>query len=272
MLILHSFSIVSLFFLSISFPLSFLSRPLSILHIISSQLLLSIQLADMWELHHPDAPSYDLLEWDEPLDSSDISPKHWVYLAEQIRDNYLNYDGFVILHGTDTLAYTSSALSFLLQHLGKTVVLTGAAVPLVEIHNDARRNLIISILCSVRSHIPEVCVFFNNSLFRGNRCCKIDPGSINAFISPNCPPLAEMGVKVKFNKEITRLFPVRPFSISTKLFDNILVVALTPGFQDSMLKAIVEHSDSPRGLVLSLYGTGNGPIHRAVRILFLFLI
>lgn len=123
-------------------------------------------LESMVELQHPDIPEWTLLEWDDPIDSSNMTPQLWIRLAKQIEDNYYDYDGFIVLHGTDTMAYTASAMSFMLENLAKTIVFTGSMIPLYAPVSDAKRHLIISLLTAANFDIPEVCIFFNNALFR----------------------------------------------------------------------------------------------------------
>eukprot|EP00455_Lapot_gusevi_P030238 TRINITY_DN3249_c0_g1_i4.p1 TRINITY_DN3249_c0_g1~~TRINITY_DN3249_c0_g1_i4.p1 ORF type:complete len:343 (-),score=95.51 TRINITY_DN3249_c0_g1_i4:68-1066(-) len=215
------------------------------------------------EFSHQDMPAYDVIEWETPLDSSDFSPSEWVRLAEQVEENIFNYEGFVILHGTDTMAYTASALSFMLENLSKPVIVTGAQVPLGELHNDAKRNLIISMLLAANFDIPEVCLFFNLSLYRGNRTKKIDSWGIDAFRSPNFPPLAVMGTQVSVRHDLILPAPKRRFRIAKSLCTNINVLQAIPGFDDSSLLNFCQNPDNtPKGLVLALYGTGNAPTRR----------
>lgn len=119
-------------------------------------------------------PLTDVLEWDELIDSSDVGLSHWVHIATDIEKNYWVYDGFVVLHGTDTLAYTASALSFMLENLNKPIILTGAMLPMYHIQTDARKNLSVALMVAAYSQLTEVCVLFGSSLFRGNRCTKVD--------------------------------------------------------------------------------------------------
>jgi len=217
------------------------------------------------EFHHPDVPQFDVLEWTTLWDSSDFSPACWVTLAQQIESHYYDYDGFVILHGTDTMAYTASALSFMLEHLGKAVILTGAMIPLAAPVTDAKRNLIVSLMCAVNLDVPEVCIFFNNVLLRGNRSKKLDPGTINPFDSPNFPPLAEMGVRISVRRELLLQAPRRKFTTHKTLYGNIAVMVLVPGFDDLALETFLATSTParPAVLVLLLYGAGNAPSAKA---------
>ena len=222
-------------------------------------------LHDMPELQHSDCPSFDLLEWPQPMDSSDFSPSDWATLARQVEQHYLDYDGFVILHGTDTLAYTASALSFMLSDLSKSVILTGSMIPLAAPVSDAKRNLIISLLCAANLDIPEVCIFFNNLLLRGNRARKLDPYSVNAFDSPNYPPLATMGTSIVVNRAVLLAPSRRRFSISTALYSHISVMVMTPAFDDGLIPQYVTGSTAaqPKAVVLCMFGSGNGPTHRS---------
>ncbi len=142
-------------------------------------------LSGMAELKSEGVPEFDLMEYDPLLDSSNISVREWVKIAKDIKAKYDLYDGFVILHGTDTMAYTASALSFMLEGLSKPVILTGSQIPLCEIRNDARDNLITALIIAGYYHVPEVCLFFGNELYRGNRATKISADDLIAFDSPN---------------------------------------------------------------------------------------
>lgn len=219
-------------------------------------------LSDLPEMRHPDVPAFDVLEWETLMDSSDFSPACWIKIAKQIGEHYFDYDGFVVLHGTDTLAYTASALSFMLEHLGKPVVLTGSMIPISAPVTDAKRNLIISLMVAANMDIPEVCVFFNTALLRGNRSRKVDPGNSDAFQSPNLQPLAEMGVKVLIRHSLIRPAPKKRLAVHTRLFSNIAVMVMIPGFDDTCIHSFVMSSDSDKALVLALYGSGNAPAHK----------
>ena len=142
-------------------------------------------LKQIHELSYHEVPEFDLIEYSPLLDSSNIQMEQWTKIAEDIFEHYDEYCGFVILHGTDTMAYTASALSFMLQGLSKPIVLTGSQIPLEEIRSDARDNIISSLMIAGEGQISEVCVFFANKLFRGNRCVKISSDEKGAFSSPN---------------------------------------------------------------------------------------
>ena len=139
---------------------------------------------------------YWLVEYEPLLDSSDMTFDDWIRIAKDIRKSYHEYDGFVVLHGTDTLAYTASALSFMMENLGKPVILTGAQIPVAEVRSDGRENLIGALIVAANFDIPEVTVYFNNKLLRGNRCTKLDNSGLSAFDSPNMNPLASMDISI----------------------------------------------------------------------------
>jgi len=158
-------------------------------------------LEDINELNSHDMPEYDLFEYDPLLDSSNISVKEWIKIAQDIKKKYDDYDGFVILHGTDTMAYTASALSFMLEGLTKPVILTGSQIPLCEIRNDGRDNIITALLIASKYSVPEVCLYFGSKLLRGNRSTKISSDELIAFDSPNYPTLADVGVRIELNEK-----------------------------------------------------------------------
>jgi len=220
-------------------------------------------IREMPEVHEPSMPEIDIVEYEPLIDSSNIGPEDWATLAAQVRDNYYDYDGFVIIHGTDTMAYTASALSFMLEGLGKAVVITGSMIPLAEIYNDARRNLLISMVFAAQLELCEVAIFFNDRLLRGNRATKVDSNGLDAFDSPNFPPLATVGARISSDRALWRRPPTSRLRVHTILDTSIVVVSLVPGFDDSAIETMVEHCTNLKGLVLSLYGTGNGPSRKA---------
>lgn len=205
-----------------------------------------------------------------PCDSSDVGPEFWVKIAEVIQNEYHKYDGFVILHGTDTMAYTASALSFMLEGLRKPVLLTGSQLPVGRIRTDGRENLLSSleIAASQNEHgdpcVQEVCVFFNNQLLRGNRSSKTSADHFLAFESPNYPKLASVGIEIEYDEQLMlpRLPKGTPFKVHTKLDPSVLVVRLFPGISESGLRTIFE-SPKLKGVVLETYGSGNAPSSRA---------
>lgn len=200
------------------------------------------------------------------MDSSDFTPDNWVMLANQVAEHYYNYDGFVILHGTDTMAYTSSALSFMLENLGKAVILTGSMIPLEEPVSDAKRNLLISMMVAAHLNVTEVLLFFNTQLLRGNRAKKTDPWKLAAIESPNLEPLATMGVGIHVRSRHLLRPPARQFKCHTSLFTSIVVLSMAPGFCYESLMSIATQwrnteGREPPAIVLLLYGSGNAPIN-----------
>ncbi|KAK5211533.1 hypothetical protein LTR99_005616 [Exophiala xenobiotica] len=204
---------------------------------------------------------YAVLEFEELLDSSSIDSRGWSQIAQTIYRNYKLFDGFVVLHGTDSLAYTCSALSFMLQHLGKPVILTGSQVPFAERKNDALDNLLDALDVAAHFMIPEVCLCFNSTLFRGNRTTKISASSFDAFASPNLPPLARItavGTSVSWNM-VTRPTSLQAFSIQTDLeIHHVACLRIFPGITAKMVDAVLR-TENLRGLVLETFGTGNAP-------------
>jgi L-asparaginase len=155
------------------------------------------QLALMPEFHRPEMPDFTIHEYAPLMDSSDMTPEDWQHIADDIRDHYDQYDGFVILHGTDTMAFTASALSFMLENLGKPVIVTGSQIPLAELRSDGQINLLNALYVAANYPINEVSLFFNNRLYRGNRTTKAHADGFNAFASPNLAPLLEAGIHIR---------------------------------------------------------------------------
>lgn len=194
-----------------------------------------------------------------PIDSSDVQPIFWEELATVIEKKYSEYDGFVILHGTDTMAYTSSALSFMLENLSKPVILTGSQLPLGVIRTDAKRNLITSIeIAASKTIIPEVCVYFNSQLFRGNRVEKFTSSKFDAFHSLNYPVLAEAGVEMVFNDKMIAKKSGRKLKVHRGFDTNVLTLKLFPGLSSAVIEAIGTIKGL-RGVILETYGSGNAP-------------
>src|SRR6185503_6221602 len=158
----------------------------------------------MPELKHPSMPRFDVHEYAPLLDSSNMTPREWVAIARDVGDHYDKYDGFVVVHGTDTMAYTASALPFMLHGLGKPVVITGSQIPLCEIRNDARENLITSLMIAADYAIPEVCLYFGGKLLRGCRSVKVSASGFAAFDSPNHLPLGTVGIDIEINWDLVR--------------------------------------------------------------------
>src|SRR2546430_14643023 len=162
------------------------------------------QMEQMPEPRHRSMPEFGIHEYDPLLDSSNMTPAEWLKIARDIAAEYDHYDGFVVLHGTDTMAYTTSALPFLLSGLAKPVIVTGSQIPLCEVRNDARENLITSLLIAASYDVPEVCLYFGGRLLRGCRATKVSADGFAAFDSPNVPPLGTVGVEIDINWELVR--------------------------------------------------------------------
>ncbi|CCH00675.1 L-asparaginase, type I [Fibrella aestuarina BUZ 2] len=198
------------------------------------------------------------------LDSSDMKPAVWVRLAQLIYDHYDAFDSFVILHGTDTMAYTASALSFMFENLGKPVILTGAQLPIGVARTDARENLLTALEIAAdrqdgRPVVPEVCLYFNSLLLRGNRAKKQESVHFNAFHSENYPHLAMAGVRIEYNRPfIARQAVGQPFGIQTAVDDRVAILKLFPGITPAVVKAILS-IPGLRGIVLETFGAGNAP-------------
>lgn len=200
-----------------------------------------------------------------PIDSSNVMPSRWVELAEIIRDNYAQFDGFVVLHGTDTMSYTAAALSFMLENLAKPVILTGSQIPMGILRTDGRENLITALeIAGARRDgkpiISEVALYFQNRLFRGNRTTKRSAEELSAFYSYNYPPLAEVGVNITYNHSaISKPSDCTDnLRIVTELSDGVVVIKLFPGISESILRAILS-VEGLKGVVLETYGSGNAP-------------
>jgi L-asparaginase len=207
----------------------------------------------------------ELLAFAEPIDSSNIVPADWLRLAQLIGGHYADFDGFVILHGTDTMAYSAAALSFLLEYLGKPVIFTGAQVPVGRTRSDATRNLLTALEIAAARHphthttrLPEVGLFFNDVLIRGTRAKKVESQQFAAFKSENYPPLARAGINLYFNDESIRPLPAAPLKIHTQLEEKVAVLRLFPGITAAVVEAVLS-VPGLRGCVLETYGSGNAP-------------
>ena len=218
--------------------------------------------------HIPEIRGYgyqiESISFDPPIDSSDIDTSTWTRLAEIIEENYNDFDGFVILHGTDTMAYSASALSFMLEDLSKPVIFTGAQLPIDALRTDGKENLITSIVIAAAKEsgkpvVPEVCIYFESKLSRGNRTTKVNAEHFNAFQSANYPYLAKAGVHLVYNREFIRdpgKFPV--LNVHTALNNQIAILKLFPGLTGEYMDAILE-LESLKGVILETFGAGNAP-------------
>ena len=204
---------------------------------------------------------YRILEYEELLDSSNMGMQDWRRIATDISTHYQEYDGFVVVHGTDTLAYTSSALSFMLEGLGKPVVLTGSQIPFSEGRNDAGDNLLGALTIAGHFNIPEVCVYFAHKLFRGNRVIKESAVNLDAFGSPNFKPLASTGVSIDLEWSLVLNRPMDgAFKLKCRLDPNVGAVRFFPGITADVLRAFL--APPIKGVVLESFGTGNLPNNR----------
>lgn len=206
----------------------------------------------------------DTFQFDPPLDSSSMGPESWMKIVRIIADNYQKYDGFVVLHGTDTMSYTASALSFMLENLGKPVILTGSQLPIGMLRTDGKENLITAIEIAAAKEggfpiVPEVCIFFENTLMRGNRTCKANADNFNAFRSYNYPELAHAGIYIKYDTaQIYYPISRRPLKPHYLLDQNIAVLKLFPGVSPQVIESIL-NIPSLKGVVMETFGSGNAP-------------
>ena len=206
----------------------------------------------------------ETISFDNPIDSSNMNPEKWIQIATIIEENYASFDGFVVLHGSDTMSYSASAMSFMLENLAKPVVFTGSQLPIGDLRTDAKENLITAIqIASLQNKnkpvINEVCLYFEYKLYRGNRTTKINAEHFNAFVSSNYSPLAESGVHLKVNNEL--LLPkagAKKFKVHKEIDDNVAVIKMFPGISENVLSAII-NIPNLKGIVLETYGAGNAP-------------
>ncbi len=215
------------------------------------------------ELKHLNC-TIESISFDIPIDSSNMSPKYWVRITEIIEENYQKFDGFVVLHGSDTMSYTASAISFMFENLSKPVIFTGSQLPIGDLRTDAKENLITSIeIASAYKNgkpiVSEVCLYFEYKLYRANRTTKVSSEHFEAYASPNYPPLAESGVHLKFNESLLehpRKF--KKIKIRKRLEENIVLLKLFPGITEKVVKSILE-IEGLKGVVLEAFGSGNAP-------------
>jgi L-asparaginase len=202
------------------------------------------------------------VSFEEPIDSSNMDLSHWVTIATIIETNYNDYDGFVVLHGSDTMSYTSSALSYMLENLAKPVIFTGSQLPIGDLRTDAKENLITSIQIAALQDqqspvVQEVCLYFENTLFRANRTTKINAEQFEAFASLNYPALAASGVHLKVYKEnLIKVKRAKKLKVRTALDNNVAILKLFPGFNRNLLQGVLGIPDL-KALVLETYGAGN---------------
>lgn len=200
--------------------------------------------------------------FDKPIDSSDMNPQDWRTIVEIIKKNYILFDGFVILHGSDTMAYTASALSFMLENLSKPVILTGSQLPIGKIRTDGKENLITAIEIAAAKDkrgnplVPEVCIYFEYRLLRGNRTTKISANHFNAFASGNYPVLAQAGVEIDYNMSVIQKIKKAKLKVYTQMDNNVSVLKIFPGIKAETVDSI---SNTPglKGLIIETFGSGN---------------
>ena len=215
------------------------------------------QMKAMAELKHRSMPAYTVHEYEPLLDSSNMTPAEWITIANDIAANYGSYDGFVVLHGTDTMAYTASALPFMLEGLRKPVIITGSQIPLCEVRNDARENLITSLMLAANYDIPEVCLYFGGKLLRGCRSTKVSADGFAAFDSPNFLPLGTVGIDIEVNWDLVRREKSRRLRVQEFASPVVSALRLFPGISAELVRNILR--PPLQGLVLEAYGVGNGP-------------
>ena len=205
-----------------------------------------------------------VISFPEPIDSSNVSMKHWTDMAYIIYENYDSYDGFVVLHGTDTMAYSASMMSYMLQGLNKPVIFTGAQLPISAMRSDARENLMTALEIATakingKPIVPEVCIFFNHMLLRGNRSKKVQSVHFDAFESENYPSLAEAGIVIDYNTSVIRpLESQKKLTNRNKLDNRVMILKLFPGITSQIMDACFDIPDL-KGVVLETYGSGNSP-------------
>ncbi len=207
------------------------------------------------------------IQFNPPLDSSDMNPKYWMEMARAIEENFDRFDGFVVLHGTDTMAYTASALSFMLENLHKPVIITGSQLPIGEVRTDGEENLITALQIAAATNIndapmvQEVAILFENYLWRGNRSTKMSADNFNAFKSNNYPSLAKIGLGIHFNEEaLMRAVMKRPLKVRYAMDTNVMFLDLNPGISEEILRHQLA-TPGIKGIVLKTFGAGNAPTY-----------
>lgn len=216
------------------------------------------QLASMPEFHRPEMPLFTIHEYDPLMDSSDMTPADWQIIADDIATNYDKYDGFVILHGTDTMAYTASALSFMFENLGKPVIVTGSQIPLADLRSDGQANLLNALHIAANYPINEVTLFFNNRLMRGNRSRKSHADGFSAFSSPNLPPLLEAGINIELSANVkVDEKPSGEFKVNPITPQPIGVITMYPGISHEVIRNTL--LQPVNAMILLTFGVGNAP-------------
>lgn len=223
---------------------------------------LSETVQQMPEFNRAEMPAFTIHEYANLIDSSDMTPDDWQMIADDIRHNYHQYDGFIILHGTDTMAYTASALSFMLENLAKPVIVTGSQIPLAELRSDGQINLLNALYLAANYPIAEVSLFFNNKLFRGNRSRKVDADGFDAFDSPNYPALLEAGINIELKAGNITPPSNNTLQVSKVSAQPIGLVSLYPGISADVIGNTLQQP--VKALILLSYGVGNAPQNKAM--------
>jgi L-asparaginase len=205
----------------------------------------------------------ETFSFEKPIDSSNMNPDKWVQIATIIEESYAQFNGFVVLHGSDTMSYSASAVSFMLENLGKPVVFTGSQLPIGDLRTDAKENLITAIqIASLQFKgkpvVQEVCLYFEYKLYRGNRTTKINAEHFNAFTSPNYPALAESGVHLNVNSSDLFAKTNKKLVVHKQLDDNVVILKMFPGINESVMASIIAIPNL-KGIILETYGSGNAP-------------
>lgn len=216
----------------------------------------------MPDFHREEMPDFTIHEYQPLIDSSNMTPADWQRIADDIDKNYHAYDGFVVLHGTDTMAYTSSALSFMFENLSKPIIVTGSQIPFSQLRSDGQVNLLNSLFIAANYPISEVGLFFNNRLFRGNRSIKAYADGFNAFDSPNMSPLLEAGINIKILAGKISENTTDKVTLSSITPQPIGVVHLYPGISAELIKNIIKQP--VKALIIRSYGVGNAPQDEAL--------
>ena len=216
------------------------------------------------EFHRSEMPDFTISEYQPLIDSSNMTPSDWQRIADDIKANYDDYDGFVVLHGTDTMAYTSSALSFMFENLSKPVIVTGSQIPLSQLRSDGQVNVLNALFIAANYPISEVSLFFNNKLYRGNRCIKAYADGFNAFDSPNMPVLLEAGINIQLvaGTLAHSVDNVDPLQLSIMTPQPVGVVHLYPGISSEVIENVIKQP--VKALILRSYGVGNAPQDKAL--------
>jgi L-asparaginase len=223
---------------------------------------LSECVRNMPEFFRAEMPEFTISEYTPLMDSSDMTPADWLHIAEDIQHHYDQYDGFVVLHGTDTMAYTASALSFMFENLAKPVIITGSQIPLAALRSDGQTNLLNALYIAANYPIHEVTLFFNNMLYRGNRATKADANGFQAFDSPNFPALLEAGIQINVLEGQVQALGQQPLQLTAVTPQTIGVVKLNPGISPKIVDNLLQQP--VKALILQSYGVGNAPQNPAL--------